>query len=266
MVVQRQDASISPLLHVATTREYQHNTLITTSITASTPTKMGRNKTPKAEPEDDHDSVEEEEDEEEMELLQVDVGDMIKVKQILDETVAASVLEHIDEDYYLDNIKLAIMTAACAFAMVAQFAPIPFPESRIVLGACCCCYFVLSGVLQLITTFVDIDSILITKAMKKDGTNGNDKTKASQVKNKDLFEYGVRVRSQFPRFSEFYTVVLEFQGREKSPYVEQKWSVGQFFDKEGMFDEVGLQLEVDKLFARLAAADYNKDADSKKKD
>jgi signal peptidase complex subunit 2 len=216
--------------------------------------------------EEDDENEDEVEEEEEIELLQVDVGDMIKVKQILDETVAASVLEHIDEDYYLDNIKLAIMTAACAFAMVAQFAPIPFPESRIVLGLCCCCYFLLSGILQLITTFVDVDSILITKPFKKDGTNGNDKTKSSQVKNKDLFQCGVRVRSQFPRFSEWYTVILEFQGRENSPYVEQKWSVGQFFDKEGMFDEVGLQMEIDKLFQRLSEGDYNKDADSKKKD
>ena len=214
----------------------------------------------------EEDEDEEEDEEEEIELLQVDVGDMIKIKQILDETVAASILEHIDEDYYLDNIKLVIMTAACAFAMVAQFAPIPFPESRIVLGLCCCCYFVLSGILQLITTFIDMDSILITKPLKKEGTNGNGKTKVLQVKNKDLFEYGVRVRSQFPRFSEWYTVALEFQGKDKSPYVEQKWSVGQFFDKEGMFDEVGLQMEVDKLFARLASGDYTKDEDSKKKD
>lgn len=210
------------------------------------------------------------EDEEEIELLQVDVGDMIKVKQILDETVAAAILEHINEDYKLDNIKLTIMTLACAFAIVAQFAPIPFPESRFVLGGCCCCYFILSGILQLITTFVDIDSILITKPLSKKEPNGcgpeEKKTKPSQVVNKDLFQHGVRVRTQFPRFSEWYTVILEFQNKEKSPCVSHKWSIGQFFDKEGMFDEIGLQMEVDKLFHRLEDADYDKDVDAKKKD
>jgi signal peptidase complex subunit 2 len=221
-------------------------------------------------PEDDEDDDDgAEDDEEEIELLQVDVGDMIKVKQILDETVAAALLEHINEDYKLDNIKLAIMALACTFAMVAQFAPIPFPESRIVLGGCCCCYFILSGILQLITSFVDIDSILITKPLSKQGSNGNGpeekKTKLSQIKNRDLFQYGVRVRTQFPRYSEWYTVILEFQNKEKSPCVSQKWSVGQFFDKEGMFDEIGLQMEVDKLYHRLDA-DYDKDAESKKKD
>jgi len=230
-------------------------------------------KEPEDEVEDEveEDEEDEDEDEEEIELLQVDVGDMVKVKQILDETVAATILEFIDEDYYLDNIKLVIMTAACLFAMVAQFAPIPFPDSRIVLGLCCCCYFILSGILQLITTFIDQDSILITQPLSKDGTNGSGpeekKRKPSQVKNKDLFKHGIRVRSQFPRFSEWYTVILEFQGLENSPYVEQKWSVGQFFDKEGMFDEVGLQLEVEKLYRKLEDGNYDKkSASDKKKD
>jgi hypothetical protein len=83
--------------------------------------------------------------------------------------------------------------------------------------------------------------------LAKDGSSGSGgpddkKKKPSQVKNKDLYQYGVRVRSQFPRFSEWYTVILEFQGRENSPRVQQKWSIGQFFDKEGRSrsDEVRL--------------------------
>ena len=199
----------------------------------------------KEEEEDDADDGEEYE-EDELELLQVDLGDMIKLKQILDEAVAAAVLEHIEEDYALDNIKLAIMVAACLFAVVAQFAPLPFPDSRFLLGLCCCCYFILSGVLQLITTFIDQDAILLTKPKETS-------------KNKDLKKYGIRVRSQFPRFSEFFTVVLEYQGLENSPYVEQQWSVGQFFDKEGFFDEIGLQLEIDSLFKRLEDGKYDND-------
>lgn len=200
---------------------------------------------------------EEEEDykEDELELLQVDLGDMVKLKQILDESVAASILEKLDEDYRLDNFKLAIMVAACAFAVVAQFAPVPFPDSRPLLGVCCCCYFIFSGILQLITTFIDMDSILLTKPDKSGKT----------VKNKDLQTNGVRVRSQFPRFSEWYTVILEFQGREDSPLVEQRWSVGQFFDKEGYFDEIGLQKEVEALYHRLEQGKYdNKGASAKK--
>lgn len=219
-------------------------------------TKQEREPAQAPQPEDEKvEEEEDEEEEEELELLQVDLGDMVKLKQILDESVAAALLDKfLDEDYRLDNFKLAIMVVACLFAMVAQFAPIPFPESRPVLGICCCCYFVLSGILQLITTFIDQDSILLTKPLS-----------AEKTKNKDLQAHGVRVRSQFPRFSEFYTVILEFQGREDSPSVEQKWSVGQFFDKDGMFDEVGLQMEVEKLFLRLDGGKYDKKGESAKK-
>lgn len=203
------------------------------------------------------DGEDEDYEEDELELLQVDLGDMVKLKQILDEAVAAALLDkYLEEDYRLDNLKLAIMVAACLFAVVAQFAPLPFPDSRLVLGTCCCCYFILSGILQLITTFIDQDAILLTRPLPADKTS-----------NKDLQKSGVKVRSQFPRFSEFYTVILEYQGVESPPWVEQKWSVGQFFDKEGMFDEIGLQQEVEGLFLRLESGKYdNKGASSKKKD
>jgi hypothetical protein len=47
------------------------------------------------------------------------------------------------ENYYWDNIKLLLMVVACAFAMVAQFYPMPFPQSRPLLGVCCirCAHF-----------------------------------------------------------------------------------------------------------------------------
>merc|ERR1712232_331624 len=111
-------------------------------------------------------------EEDEMELLQVDLGDMVKLKQVLDEAVASVLLEKLDEDYRWDNFKLSIMALACIFAMVAQFAPIPFPESRPILGVCGCAYFFLSGVLQLIATFIDKDSILLTKPLSPDTESG----------------------------------------------------------------------------------------------
>jgi signal peptidase complex subunit 2 len=221
---------------------------------------MAKKKTKETTAETKVDDIAKENDEEvyeedELELLQVDLGDMVKLKQVLDESVAASLLDKfLEEDYRLDNIKLATMVVACLFAMVAQFSPVPFPDCRPILGICCCCYFMLSGVLQLITTFIDKDSILLTKPLP-----------ATKTSNKELQKCGVRVRSQFPRFSEFYTVILEFQGMENSPLVQQKWSVGQFFDKEGMFDEVGLQLEVEALFKRLECGKYDMKGESAKK-
>jgi len=234
-----------------------------------------------SEPEEEEDDDEEDDEEEEMELLQVDVGDMIKVKQILDETVAATILEQIDEDYQFDNFKLILMTIACVFAMIAQFAPLSFPDSRIIIGVCCASYFALSGILQLITTLIDQDCILLTRALPEEGKNDDSdgginedtgkkifRKDPKDIRSKELFQYGVRVRSQFPRFSEWYIVILEFEKLANTPKVEQRWSVGQFFDKEGMFDEIGLQLEVEKLYRRLEDGDYEKvkTASDKKKD
>jgi len=214
-------------------------------------------------------TADEDEEEEEMVYLQVDTGDIIKLKQILDETVASTFLEEnvlegsadgirgnsigLSEDHIWNNIKLAIMTVACAFAMVAQFAPLPFPESRPVLGACCAAYFVLSGALQLITTFLDKDCILITKVMKKSqSTDGY-----NMKKNPQMLTHGLRIRTSLPRFSEFYTVRIEFQGMEDSPFVKKTSSVGKFFDVEGMFDEYGLENEVEQLYKRFISGKFD---------
>lgn len=180
----------------------------------------------------------------ELELLQLDVGDQLKLKQIFDETVAATILEHVSEDYRLDNAKLGIMITACSFACVAQFAPVPFPDCRPILGVCCCLYFIFSGILQLITTFIDKDCILLTKPL-------------ADSKNAFHRDYGIRVRTDLPRFSEFYTLYLQFQNMPASPIVEQTWSVGKFLDVDGMFDEVGLVEAVKEVYQRLEAGNYD---------
>lgn len=232
---------------------------------------MGNKKNKKAEAaaakqkeEEEEYEEEEEEIEEELELLQVDVGDIIKVKQILDETVAGTIISEdisahgeavvIDEEYSFDNIKLLLMALSCLFAAVAQFGlAADFPKNRFWLGVCCAAYFCISGILQLIMTFIDKDCIMLTKPL-------SDPKMIKLVKeggNRDMDKYGIRVRSQFPRFSEFYTVILEFQGKENSEFVKQTWSVGQFFDVYGFFDEEGLMLETEKLYRRFEAGKFD---------
>ena len=194
-------------------------------------------------------------EETELELLQVETGDQVKTKQVLDEAVITAVLEQVPEDYGWDNLKLLLMAAACLFACMAQFAPVPFPDSRPILGVCGAAYFVLSGILQFITTFIDKDCILLTK-------------KVPDSENKEMQKYGLRIRTNFPRFSEFYSVIIEFQKPKEdgpSPQVEQEWSVGKFFDKEGYFDEVGLMQEVEKLVKRFIKKDYTKDPSKESK-
>ena len=210
------------------------------------------------------DDKEEEEDyqEEEMVYLQVDTGDVVKLKQVLDEAVAGSVLQanrmdgspanhvNLPENRKNDNLKLVLMTLACIFALIAQFSHLPFPDNRFWVGLFCALYFVLSGILQYTISFIDKDCIFVTKPL----------TQVSQdrIKNKPkLSQYGLRFRSSLPRFSEFYTVIIEFQGLDKSPFVKQTWSVGKFFDVDGMFDEYGLADEVVKLFRRFECGNFD---------
>lgn len=203
---------------------------------------------------------------EEVELLQVDVGDIMKVKQILDETVAETMVSEdlsahgqavqLKESHGQGNLKLFLMALACAFAAVAQFALKGAELSsahRIWLGVCCVSYFAISGILQLLMTFVDKDCIMTILPLTDPHAI---KLVVRQGGNKYLDKHGMRVRSQFPRFSEFYTVILEFQGGPPH-HVQQTWSVGQFFDVEGYFDEEGVMLEIESLYRRFEAGKFD---------
>ena len=91
----------------------------------------------------------------------------MKVKQVLDDTTIKAITEGgYDANYSWENTKLFLMFISCVFAMVAQFFPIPFPDSRPLLAICCGAYFIISSVLQFFVTFVDKDTILFTKAKK----------------------------------------------------------------------------------------------------
>ena len=97
----------------------------------------------------------------------IETGDSVKVKQVLDDSTMEAIKDAgYEANFYWENIKLLLMFISCVFAMVAQFYPIPFPQSRMLLGVCCAGYFILSTVLQFIITFVDKDTIIITKPGK----------------------------------------------------------------------------------------------------
>lgn len=115
--------------------------------------------------------VEEEEEEEVYEEATqphiIETGDSVKVKQVLDDTTIAAIEEAgYEPNYSWDNWKLLLMFISCVFAMIAQFYPMPFPSSRILLAVCCGFYFIISTILQYIVVFVDKDTILFTRGNK----------------------------------------------------------------------------------------------------
>jgi signal peptidase complex subunit 2 len=94
----------------------------------------------------------------------IETGDSVKVKQVLDDATSETLIENgFQPNYFWENMKLFLMFLSCVFAMIAQFYPIPFPDSRPLLGFCCAMYFILSSVLQGMITYIDKDIILIGK-------------------------------------------------------------------------------------------------------
>lgn len=93
----------------------------------------------------------------------IETGDSVKVKQVLDDATNEILIGRggFQPNYSWENIKLFLMFLSCVFAMIAQFFPIPFPDSRPLLGLCCAMYFILSTVLQLMITYIDKDVIMI---------------------------------------------------------------------------------------------------------
>ena len=163
--------------------------------------------------------------EEEVEYVEVeephiiDTGDSVKVKQVLDDACLEAVQSYgYEPNYRSENIKMLLMVISCGFALAAQFYPIPFPQSRPLLGLCCAGYFIMSAVFQLIITFVDKDTIITTKAHK---TSGN----------------VVLVRANFPRFQEYYSLVTQ-SIEPNSPCTTSKMYVGKYFTSQGAFDQV----------------------------
>ncbi|EKU22624.1 signal peptidase complex subunit 2 [Nannochloropsis gaditana CCMP526] len=172
---------------------------------------------------------------EEEEPLHIDTGDQMKVKQVLDEAVVKAIVDAgYEENFFYDNIKLALMVIACVFALIAQFYPMPFPESRPLLGVCCLAYFLASTIIQLIVSYVEQDTILTTQPLRSGGKAGE----------------ALKVRTQFPRFQDEYTVFVEEAGMQDPPTVSSKFSIGKVFDEEGNFYEEGLAREVQRLLDR----------------
>lgn len=172
------------------------------------------------------------EEEEEEELVHVDTGDSLKVKQVLDETVVKAVLERgYEEVHLIENLKVGLMVVACLFAMTAQFYPLPFPKSRPLLGVCCSGYFICSGILQLTVKFIEREAVVITKPKNDENV-------------------GLRISSSFPRYQANYTLKIRYD-TPKSPETEVVHCVGAFFDVDGYLYEDGVKDAVFDLIDRF---------------
>jgi signal peptidase complex subunit 2 len=167
----------------------------------------------------------------------IETGDSVKVKQVLDDAAMAAIVDAgYEANYSWDNFKLFLMFISCVFAMIAQFYPLPFPDSRLLLAACCGLYFIISTVLQFIVVFVDKDTIMFTKASKN-------------------FPTEMKIRSSFPRFQEYFTLTIQPKDSE-APQKVGKMYVGKYFTAKGEFDEDVFKADVRRHVQSFVDKDY----------
>ena len=87
-----------------------------------------------------------------------------------------------------------------------------------------------SGIHQLVVKYVERDIVLITKPKNA--------------------EHGLRVRTDFPKFQDLFTIIVEYDTPDAPPY-EEKHCVGKFFDTGGYFWEAGFADTVQKMVAKF---------------
>ena len=177
------------------------------------------------------------------------LGDSATIKRILDDAVISVILDDKEfdgfeykEDSALSNLKLVIGFSSVGASLVSHVYPATFPRNWWCLLLCCAWYFAMSGVLQLLLSFVELDSMLIVYGKPK--AEG----KAAGP--------GINISSHFPRFQEQYTIGLaplpggsmrlasapQFMpgtegGNPAAGCAQRSWACNEYFDEDGTFAE-----------------------------
>jgi len=151
------------------------------------------------------------------------------------------------EDHKTTDIRLAICTISCCFALGALIYDylFPFPVSRPILITCVLLYFALMTVLTAFTTFVEKNYIMF--AVQKDEAGVSPDNYWS-------------LRSTLKRYDQYYTLTIAYKDGVTKKEREQslKKSVASWFDEEGtlLFDV--LEKDVHELHNGIASEKKDK--------
>lgn len=176
------------------------------------------------------------------------LGDSNTMKRLIDDAVIEVMLEDESpfvEDVALSNMKLIIGFGSVGASVVSHIFPAPFPKNWWVLLGCVAWYFIGSGILQLLLSFVELESIVLLRYKGKERAAGR--------------AAGINVSSHFPRYQDVFTLGItplpssslgllfapKFkpnppeEGAPSPPrdHTQIHWSVSEFFDEEGVFYE-----------------------------
>ena len=184
------------------------------------------------------------------------LGDTSTMKRLLDDAVIAVLLDKEEgheyvEDTSMSNLKLVIGFSGGGASLASHAYPATFPNNWWVLLFCCSFYFAMSGILQLLLSFVELESIIVLRGKPNaDGSRGR----------------GLNVSTNFPRYQEMFTLGItpvsggafslmsapsfrpDVPGGNTAPgCLQRSWSVAAYFDEEGTFLEEEFMEEVHKF-------------------
>lgn len=164
------------------------------------------------------------------------LGDTATIKRLLDDHVAEVLQGELkyEEDVALSNVKLVVGFAGVGAALASHVYPKPFPHNWWVLLGCCAWYFAMSGVLQFLLSYVELEAFL-------------------QLKPRAAQTAGLNIASSLPRFSDRYSLAISplphgslsmwsapkfrhVPGGADGVYAAEE-SVTRFFDEDGVFVE-----------------------------
>ena len=173
------------------------------------------------------------------------LGDTATIKRLMDDAVIDVFLDSKEgrgyvEDTSMSNLKLVVGFAGVGASLLSHVYPAPFPKNWWVLLLCCAFYFGMSGILQLLLSFVELESILVVRG--KTDADGNKKATP-----------GINISSHFPRFRPDVS-----GGNTAAHCLQRSWSVEKFFDEEGVFAESDFWKAVEEFvleYERMIASD-----------
>eukprot|EP01100_Stratorugosa_tubuloviscum_P015992 TRINITY_DN984_c0_g2_i1.p1 TRINITY_DN984_c0_g2~~TRINITY_DN984_c0_g2_i1.p1 ORF type:complete len:189 (-),score=65.41 TRINITY_DN984_c0_g2_i1:110-676(-) len=148
------------------------------------------------------------------ESVKIEKYDPNAIKLLFDEALVKSILQAgYQEDVKISNKKIFLGLIICLIAATAHFFPVPWPEVKPVVLACCISYYILSAALQYILIFQERNIILFTIETPK----------------KKALEIG----SDMERFDDKYYFTIGFN---KTKTVEKfKVKITEFLDEDGYF-------------------------------
>mmetsp|Transcript_22997 Transcript_22997/g.53741 ORF Transcript_22997/g.53741 Transcript_22997/m.53741 type:complete len:198 (-) Transcript_22997:47-640(-) len=149
------------------------------------------------------------------------IGDTPTTKGLVDDTVIKAFTDFgIPEDLRMSNLKLFLGFVAVSLALLAQFwphprTPMPFPQAKPLYIFCTVIYFTISGVLTLLATFYEKETIMFTRSCPKVKTP-------------------LRVNTRLPRFSADFHVSVCRKDNDKE-LISKTFALTEYFEEDGKF-------------------------------